>query len=48
MEWREADMEDLPFVDASFDTVLCAFGVGFASRPALALAEMFRVTKPGG
>lgn len=48
VEWREADMEDLPFAEATFDTVLCAFGIGFAPRPELALAEMFRVARPGG
>lgn len=48
VEWREADMEELPFADASFDAVLSAFGISFASRPEVALEEMFRVTRPGG
>lgn len=48
VDWREADMEDLPFDDASFDSVLSAFGISFAPRPEVALSEMFRVTRPGG
>lgn len=48
VEWREADMENLPFDDACFDAVLCAFGLSFAPRREIALSEMLRVLKPGG
>lgn len=48
VDWTEADMEDLPFADATFDAVLCAFGISFAPRLEVALGEMFRVARPGG
>ena len=46
--WHDGDAENLPFDDASFDVVLSQFGHIFAPRPAVALAEMLRVLKPGG
>src|SRR5580658_689255 len=48
VEWREGDAEQLPYGDAAFDVVLSQFGHMFAPRPAVALAEMLRVLKPGG
>jgi ubiquinone/menaquinone biosynthesis C-methylase UbiE len=45
---REGDAEKLPFGDAAFDVVMSQFGHMFAPRPALAVAEMLRVLKPGG
>lgn len=48
IEFREGDVEALPYADASFDVVLSQFGHMFAPRPALAVAEMLRVLKPGG
>src|ERR1051326_3851492 len=48
IEFREGDAEALPFEDAAFDVVLSQFGHMFAPRPAVALAEMLRVLKPGG
>jgi ubiquinone/menaquinone biosynthesis C-methylase UbiE len=48
VEWVEADAESLPFDDASFDRVLSTFGHMFASRHALAGAELARVCRPGG
>jgi SAM-dependent methyltransferase len=38
----------LPLPDAAFDATLSAFGVIFAPDPSRALAEMVRVTRPGG
>jgi len=38
----------LPLRDASFDAVTCSFGLRNVADPGAALAEMFRVTKPGG
>lgn len=40
--------ESLPFPDASFDGIVCAFGVGQISDPRLAADELARVTKSGG
>jgi SAM-dependent methyltransferase len=48
VDWREGDAENLPFGDATFDVVLSQFGHMFAPRPAVAVAEMLRVLKPGG
>lgn len=48
LEWREADVEQLPFADAEYDVVLSQFGHMFAPRPEVAIAEMLRVLKPGG
>lgn len=48
VDWREADVEALPFADGEFDVVLSQFGHMFAPRPALAAAEMLRVLKAGG
>jgi SAM-dependent methyltransferase len=48
IDFREGDVEALPFNDASFDVVLSQFGHMFAPRPALAVSEMLRVLRPGG
>ena len=48
IEWRHGDANQLPFADASFDRVLCQFGLMFFDDPVRALAEMLRVLKPGG
>src|SRR3989454_6405643 len=48
IEWSEADAEELPFADESFDVVASVFGAMFAPQPALVAAELFRVAKPGG
>jgi ubiquinone/menaquinone biosynthesis C-methylase UbiE len=47
-EWIEADAEQLPFADASYDIVASVFGAMFAPRPQLVASELFRVAKPGG
>jgi demethylmenaquinone methyltransferase/2-methoxy-6-polyprenyl-1,4-benzoquinol methylase len=38
----------LPFRDASFDAVTISFGLRNVADPDAALAEMLRVTRPGG
>jgi ubiquinone/menaquinone biosynthesis C-methylase UbiE len=43
-----ADVEDLPYGDASFDYVLSTFGVMFAPHHEQAAAEMLRVVRSGG
>jgi SAM-dependent methyltransferase len=48
VRWQEADAEALPFADGAFDVVTSAFGLMFAPRPEVAIAEAFRVTRPGG
>jgi len=48
VEFKTADVEALPFPDASFDAVLSTFGVMFAPDHARSAAEMARVCRPGG
>jgi SAM-dependent methyltransferase len=43
-----ADVQALPFPDASFDVVISTFGAMYASDPAAAAHEMRRVLQPGG
>lgn len=45
---RQADAEDLPFPDGSFDVTLSLIGSMFAPRPDLVASEMLRVTRSGG
>ncbi|MCR6484884.1 class I SAM-dependent methyltransferase [Amycolatopsis sp. OK19-0408] len=45
---REGSAHELPFDDASFDTVLCTFGLCAIPDPAAAVAEMTRVLRPAG
>jgi ubiquinone/menaquinone biosynthesis C-methylase UbiE len=44
----EADAENLPYDDATFDTVLSTFGVMFTADQPRAAAELLRVCRPGG
>ena len=46
--WRQADALNLPFDDASFDAVVCQFGVMFFPDKVAAFVEAKRVLKPGG
>jgi SAM-dependent methyltransferase len=46
--FQEADAENLPFADGSFDVVLSTFGVMFTPDQQIAAAELARVCKPGG
>jgi ubiquinone/menaquinone biosynthesis C-methylase UbiE len=46
--FREASADDLPFDDASFDSVGCRFGFMFFPDLAQACAELVRVLRPGG
>ena len=48
VDFREGDVEDLPYADGSFDAVVTMFGAMFAPRPERVAAELFRVTRPGG
>jgi len=44
----QGDAMNLPFADESFDAVTISFGLRNVQDPKTALAEMARVTKPGG
>jgi SAM-dependent methyltransferase len=48
LDFREADAECLPFSDRTFDAVTISFGLLHLARPELALAEGWRVLRPGG
>jgi SAM-dependent methyltransferase len=48
VQWQYADAMRLPFPDASFDAVVCQFGVMFFPVKAQAFKEARRVLRPGG
>ena len=48
VRFQEADAENLPFPDASFDAVMSTFGVMFTPNQDQAAAELARVCRPGG
>ncbi len=48
VKFQQADAENLPFPDASFDAVLSTFGVMFTPNQDQAASELARVCKPGG
>jgi SAM-dependent methyltransferase len=48
IEWVEADAEDLPFEDGSYDVVMSSIGVMFAPHHQAAADELVRVCRPGG
>lgn len=48
LAFTKADALDLPFKDGEFDSVTISFGLRNTADIDLALAQMLRVTKPGG
>jgi SAM-dependent methyltransferase len=46
--WQQADAQALPFPDATFDAVVCAFGAMFFPDKDGAYREAMRVLRPGG
>jgi ubiquinone/menaquinone biosynthesis C-methylase UbiE len=48
IEFVEADIESLPFKDASFDLCLCFNSLHCFDRPEAALSEVARCLRPGG
>ena len=47
-QFQIANVENLPFPDASFDGVLCSSVLEYTRDPQLCLNEIARITKPGG
>lgn len=48
LEWRQADVEALPFADDEFDVVMSCLGVMFAPHHQVSAGELLRVCRPGG
>ncbi len=48
VEFVEADAQELPFEDASFNVAMSIFGAMFAADQEKAAAELLRVVRPGG
>lgn len=47
-KFQQGDAEALPYADRSFDAAFMALVIFFVPNPAKGLAEMRRVTRPGG
>src|ERR671915_2107162 len=48
LDWVEADAEQLPFADGSFDVVMSSIGAMFAPQHQAVADELVRVCRPGG
>jgi ubiquinone/menaquinone biosynthesis C-methylase UbiE len=48
IEFHEGDMTRTGFPDASFDAVMCVFGISFAPDMEGFAAELWRMVRPGG
>jgi len=48
IDFREAEVEHLPFSDGAFDVVACNFGIGHFPYPERSVAECARMLKAGG
>jgi SAM-dependent methyltransferase len=46
--FEQGDAQALPFPDASFDSVVCGYGLMHVPAPTVVLSEMRRVLRPGG
>lgn len=45
---QQADLESLPYADATFDAVVAINSLFYAANPVAAIHELARVTRPGG
>ena len=48
IDFREGNASDMPFKDNTFDFTFCQAAFKNFSEPVLAIAEMYRVLRPGG
>ena len=48
VSWSTGDVQQLPYGDDTYDSVLSAFGAALAARPVRTAAELVRVARPGG
>jgi ubiquinone/menaquinone biosynthesis C-methylase UbiE len=48
IKWQQADAAALPFPDASFDAIVCQFGLMFVPDKSAAMRECYRVLAAGG
>ena len=48
VQWHEVDATNLPFADATYDAVVCQFGLMFVPDKRAAVRETYRILKPGG
>jgi SAM-dependent methyltransferase len=48
LRFHQGDAEAMPLADTSYDAVVSNFGIHHVPRPGRALAEVFRVLRPGG
>jgi ubiquinone/menaquinone biosynthesis C-methylase UbiE len=46
--FQQGDAQALPFPEASFDAVLCGYGLMHLPEPVAAMREMLRALRPGG
>jgi len=48
IDWIEADAQEMPLEDSTYDVALCQMGLQFVPNPPAALREMHRVLVPDG
>lgn len=48
IRFEEGNVEQMPYAEASFDTIVTMFGAMFAPRPDATARELVRVCRPGG